>query len=222
LDRGQLRLLAIRYGGCERAFRDRNIRDRLSAAGPYAGVRLSNNLYLDGRALWGRSSNEISPFLTYSDEFDTTRLMLAARLTGRWTHGAWTFSPSAELIKFQETSRSYTDSLGMAIGSQRVDIGRLIFGPEVSYTFRRQDGLSIVPRVTLRGIWDFERPTLMGLDATGLGAGGDHDTLRARVETGVAITDALGRRLDVSGAYDGLGSDDVKAVNGRARLTLPF
>ncbi len=189
-------------------------------AGPYAGVRLSPHLFLDGRAMWGRSSNEVSPFLSYTDHFDTTRWLLSARLTGRWTNGAWTFSPSAEVIKFQETSTSYTDSLGIMIDSQKIDLGRVIFGPEVSYAFRRADGLSIVPRLALRGIWDFETPGVSGLDGTGIGHG--QDQLRARIEAGVGLTDTAGRRLDISGAYDGVGADDTKAISGKARVTLPF
>ena len=41
--------------------------------GPYATARLSENVFLQGRAAWGLSNNIVSPFLTYSDEFRSER-----------------------------------------------------------------------------------------------------------------------------------------------------
>ena len=40
-------------------------------AGPYATIRLTEQMFLQARAAWGRSSNEVSPFLTYTDSFDS-------------------------------------------------------------------------------------------------------------------------------------------------------
>ncbi|MEI9901093.1 MAG: autotransporter domain-containing protein [Hyphomicrobium sp.] len=45
-------------------------------AGPYATVRLSEERILEARAAWGQSYNEVSPFLTYTDEFDTNRWLV--------------------------------------------------------------------------------------------------------------------------------------------------
>ena len=39
----------------------------------HATVRVTDHLYWQGRAAWGRSSNEVSPFLTYTDKFDSER-----------------------------------------------------------------------------------------------------------------------------------------------------
>ena len=54
--------------------------------GPYATARLSENVFLQGRAAWGLSNNIVSPFLTYSDEFRSERWLTASLFQG-WT---WT------------------------------------------------------------------------------------------------------------------------------------
>ena len=56
--------------------------------GPYATVRLSEHLFWQGRGAWGRSSNEVSPYMNYTDKFDSTRWLISSTLAGRWTHGA--------------------------------------------------------------------------------------------------------------------------------------
>jgi hypothetical protein len=54
-------------------------------AGPYATVRLSENLFWQVRGAWGQSSNTVSPFLTYTDSFDITRWLVSSTLTGSAT-----------------------------------------------------------------------------------------------------------------------------------------
>ena len=46
-------------------------------AGPYATLRLSENVFLQARGAWGRSSNFVSPFLTYTDTFDSERWLVS-------------------------------------------------------------------------------------------------------------------------------------------------
>ena len=187
-------------------------------AGPYAALRLSSHLFLDARGLWGTSDNDISPFLTYTDRFETERWLAAARLTGRWTSGPWRFTPSAEVIKFHETSDAYTDSNGFAIASQSADLGRVIFGPELSYVVTAHDGTKVEPRAAIRGLWDFDAPDTVSLAGVSIA----HDDFSARIEAGLGLTAPWGGHLDLSGAYDGLASDTFEAWSGKASLTLPL
>lgn len=71
-------------------------------AGAYVEFKLSDDLILDLKGLWGKSSNEIGPFLTYTDTFETTRWLVSARLTGSWKSGNWHFSPRAEIVGYQD------------------------------------------------------------------------------------------------------------------------
>ncbi len=188
-------------------------------AGPYAAARLSKNLFLDGRLLYGSSSNEISPFLTYTDHFSTTRWLAAARLSGRWAAGNWRFTPSAEIVHYEDKSRAYTDSNGFGIDSQQVKLGRVIFGPEVAYTFQH-GGTSLIPHVTVKGLWDFEKPVqfVVGVPGAKLAT----SDLHARIEAGFTLKSQSGISLGVTGAYEGLGGDgqETKWVKGTVKLPL--
>jgi len=46
-------------------------------------ARLSDNVFFQGRAAWGRSTNDISPFQTDTDAFDTERWLATGTLKGR-------------------------------------------------------------------------------------------------------------------------------------------
>ena len=85
----------------------RNADGRGWMAGPYVSARLTQNLYFDARALWGRSSNHIDPLGAYTDSFEGNRALASAKLTGRWAFGGLTFQPSAELIYFTEEQEAY-------------------------------------------------------------------------------------------------------------------
>jgi outer membrane autotransporter protein len=190
-------------------------------AGPYAAARLSKHLFLDGRLMWGQSDNQVTPLMTYTDTFKTDRWLAAARLTGRWTSGNWSFSPSAEIIHFEDKSREYVDSNGFTISSQQVKIGRVIFGPEVSYTFKDVGGMTLKPHVALKGLWDFDKTALTPLGGTGapLTSG---QSLHGRFEAGVTMTGKSGLSLDVQANFDGIGSSDVRSTSGKATLRIPL
>ena len=107
-------------------------------AGPYATVKITENLFLDTRAAWGMSSNEISPFNTYTDIFETQRWLVRAGLIGDWRFGDWMFRPSANVAYIQEAQEAYVDSLSVFIPGQTVSLGQFDFGPTVLLSL--QDG----------------------------------------------------------------------------------
>ena len=186
--------------------------------GPYAGFRLSDNLFFDSRVLWGQSSNDISPYRTYTDEFQTSRLLFAARLQGRFSYGSLTISPSAEIIHFEDKSEAYVDSNGFTIDSVTVRLGRAVFGPEISYVIRHANGTTITPKIALKGLWDFSSSDVSGLNGTMLSS----DSLRGRVEAGLSLRAVSGTQLDLEGSYDGIGNSDVTGYSGTARVRIPL
>ena len=75
--------------------------------GPYATLRLTDNLlFWQARTAWGRSSNEVSPFLTYTDKFETDGWLVSSTLTGRWGIGPWVLRPSASVAYIEDVSKS--------------------------------------------------------------------------------------------------------------------
>ena len=187
-------------------------------AGPYMSARITRNLYFDARYAWGRSTNHIDPLGAYTDTFATTRQLASAKITGDWSSGAWRFRPSAEVIWYTETAKAYVNAIGVDIAGQTFSLGRTLFGPEIGYRMLLADKSVLEPYLGLKGVWDFSRTTVT--TAAGLPAG--DDGIRARLEAGLAYRTPGGITIRGSGAYDGLGSDGFRAVQGQARLVVPL
>jgi hypothetical protein len=190
-------------------------------AGPYMTVRLGDRLFLDGRAAWGRSWNDVSPYLTYTDSFDTERWLVSSSLHGSWDYGPWTFTPSASIAYMEDASEGYRDTFGALIPSVKSQLGQAKAGPFVSYHWVSADGAVVEPYVKAQVIWNFADD----VSAVGVGAI-DGDLVgptgaRGLAELGIrAETGGLG--LDVSGSYDGIGAGDYDAWMGRAALRVPL
>ena len=179
-------------------------------AGPYATVRLSRSLFWQSRAAWGTSSNSVSPFLTYTDNFDSTRWLLSSSLTGNWASGHWRFRPSASFAYIEDESDAYLDHFGVLIPSVTTSLGQLKAEPEVVYVYQTASGTRLEPRLTGSLIWNFDSS-----DA-GAAFGGSligPEELRGKLEAGIGVHLLSGITLDVSGSYDGIGSDDYNATS---------
>lgn len=188
--------------------------------GPYMVARLHQNLIFDGRAAWGKSTNDVSPFKSYTDSFDGQRWLVKGQLTGDFKFSAIHFVPHVALIYFEEEQKAYTDSNGIAIGAQTVELGRLTFGPKISTTFRQLDGATISPFISIKGIWDFKSTDEVDI-ATGLAASGN-DEFRGRTEAGITIKLPDGVSLSGEGFYDGIGASDYEAYGGSLKVAVPF
>ncbi|MEM7747038.1 MAG: autotransporter outer membrane beta-barrel domain-containing protein [Pseudomonadota bacterium] len=197
-----------------------SIKGRGWLAGPYVVARLSSKLILDARAAWGKSDNEVSPYNTYADKFEGRRWLARGRLTGDFEFGRLHIAPHIGVVYFEEEQKAYTDSLGNTISSQKVELGRLTFGPKLSTTFTRPDGATVTPHVAVHGIWDFRRTDLVNID-TGLALTGTDD-FRARAQAGVTARRADGMAITAEGFYDGIGAKDFDAYGGTLRIDMPF
>ena len=180
--------------------------------GPYAVARVHENLMVYGRFAWGRSVNDINPIGQYEDTFKTERLLIEGRATGVFNYGDWRFRPAAELLYFTENQLAYVDSLGNPIPSQRVELGRLAFGPELKRRFVATDGIVVIPKVLLHGVWNFMNTSSNTSDAD----------LRANVEVGLQLETLEGWRINLAAGYDGIGSEDLDAYSAKVRLHIPI
>ncbi|MGI9477130.1 MAG: autotransporter domain-containing protein [Hyphomicrobiaceae bacterium] len=189
-------------------------------AGPYVAARLHDNLIFDARAAWGRSRNTVSPYATYSDDFDGGRWLVKGQFTGDFNYGSVRFAPHVGVLYLEESQKGYTDSRGNRIERQSVALGRLTFGPKLSATYRTAGGTSVAPYVSLKGIWDFRRSDLVDIE-TGVASAGN-DALRGRAEAGLSVHLPNGMTLSGEGFYDGIGAGDYEAYGGNAKLSIPF
>jgi hypothetical protein len=98
-----------------------------------------------------------------------------------------------------------------------VAIGRLTFGPEFGYRSTLENGLSIEPHLSVKGIWDFYG------DELELSTGPvKPDDFRVQVEGGVTIQTPDGYSFRASGSYDGIGDKDLEAWTAKAGVNIPL
>ena len=190
-------------------------------AGPYVTLRLSQNVFWQARGAWGRSSNEVSPFQTYTDKFDSERWLVSTTLSGRWTSGAWSFRPSASVSYMEDTAQSYADTYGNVIPSVKSSLGQAKAGPQIGY--RLDLGHTVIePHAGVQVIYNFAHETT----AAGSGPVGNDNPgpagVRGRAEVGMRAVTSGGIGLDVSGSYDGIGSNGYSAMTGRAMVRVPL
>ena len=148
-------------------------------AGPYATVRLSNNLFFQARAAWGRSNAELGFDGSPDDRFDADRWLVRGTLIGQWRWGPWQLRPRISIGYIEERQETYLSSLGVAVPEQTLALGQVKGGPEISYRHRMADGTVIEPSLLLEGVWNF-------MQDAGVVAIDDHafgEDLRGRVET---------------------------------------
>ncbi len=189
-------------------------------AGPYLVAELESGVIVDARVAWGQSENDIRPFDTYADTFDTERWLLASKLTGATTLGDFDLAPELGLIYYEETQLRYVDSNGLTIPSHDVALGRLTLNPNFSRRIVHEDGSSFTFNGTVKGIWDFDAADLIDLES-GIDAARDAD-LRARTEAGFAYNLMNGISLRAEGFYDGIGVKDYDAYGGTVSISIPL
>ncbi|SPJ25844.1 hypothetical protein PAA8504_03696 [Palleronia abyssalis] len=189
----------VEFDSITREDGDARIKGQGWLAGPYLAFGLPEQpLYLHGYMLYGRSDNEIAPFGTYTDEFETERVLVHAELTGELERERVTWFPNVSASYASDEQEGYIDSLGNYIKKQKIELGAIALG----VGFDRTLGSGITP-------WSLDGEVQASYTYN-YGANGSSSTLqavegaRARVELGVTYaTDAVNFRL--SGFHEGLG-----------------
>lgn len=178
--------------------------------GPYAVFRLHEKLYLDGSVTYGRSYNKVNALGLFEDDFQTERFLLQGGITGEFeVSETATINPFARITYYFEKQESYTDTLGRQIPFQDFDLGRLEFGPKVSWDLVSGGDNIVSPYFSVSGIYDFNKlQNSIPSDASLVSADKD---FRARLEFGAswAIPD---RNIYIAadGFYDGIGVEDFE------------
>lgn len=181
--------------------------------GPYMTARVNQNLFLDARIAWGTSDNDVSPFGTYTDQFETSRTLIAATATGEMAlTNATILRPEFGIQYLSEESDSYTDSLGSTIPAQSVDQGQLSFAPRIHRDVTLSSGWVLRPYGEVEGIYSFgdNVKAVLGRET------------RLRVEGGLDAFSTSGWRLTASAFSDGIGNDNFEASGFRISLSRGF
>jgi len=186
-------------------------------AGPYLSARLNENTYLDLRAAWGTSTNDMTLGAATSN-FDTWRWLVKGTLAGNWVYGSWRITPSAELAYVSENQDAFTNSFGTRIAAQTVSLGRLQFGPEIGYRFAHDGHTFIEPFAALKGEWDFDNPNVEIVDGVVVGPG----DLWGRIEGGLNVSTAGGTVIRGQASWDGVGSSNYSGYTLQGIVNVPL
>lgn len=191
--------------------------------GPYATVRLGENVFWQSRLGWGRTDNDLSPNLTVTDSVGSTRWMGSSRVVGRFQNGPWALRPSASVAYMEESFEGYTSGTGDAVTAIKTRLGIATVGPEISYQMRLSPGVLVEPRAGFDTVWTFARDASVGGNsATIAGDAIGPSGLRGRATLGLRTFIVGGTVLDLAGTYDGIGVSDYNNVTGRATVRLPL
>jgi outer membrane autotransporter protein len=185
--------------------------------GPYLSARVHENVYLDVRAAWGRSSNDLTLGAT-SGDFDTSRWLVKGTLAGNWMHDAWRITPSADLAYIKESADAFTNSAGNFVTAQTASLGRLQFGPEIGYRFAHTADTFIEPFAAIKGVWDFNNPNVAIIDGYVVGPG----DFWGRLQGGLNVVTTTGWNIRGLASWDGLGADDYNGYTLQGTINVPL
>lgn len=164
--------------------------------GPYFVAKTPDQpFFFEGRVLYGQSDNDITPIGTFTDSFDTERWLAQLRATGEYQVNKTTLMPLLDFTYADDTQKTYTDSLGNTISSQKVSLTQLTAGLDFSVPIAVQTGA-----FALNG-------GLSGIYSSTSGGDADYEGMRGRAELGFDYDFAKNGVFSASTFYDGIGSD---------------
>jgi outer membrane autotransporter protein len=185
--------------------------------GPYVSARIHENIFVDLRAAWGGSNNDLTLGDT-TGTFDTTRWLVKGTLAGNWAYNAWRITPSAELAYVEEHQNVFTNSAGNLVEGQTVSLGRLEFGPEVGYRFAHTPTTFVEPFAAIKGVWDFDNPNVAIIDGYSVGPG----DFWGRLQGGLNVVTTSGLYVRGLASWDGLGTSDYNGYTLQGTVNVPL
>lgn len=185
--------------------------------GPYVSARVHENIYVDLRAAWGSSWNDLNTGAANAS-FDTTRWLVKGTVSGNWQWEQWRVTPSAELAYVEESQEAFTNSAGVFVAGQDVALGRLQFGPEVGYRFAHTPQLLIEPFAAIKGVWDWDNPNIQIIDGFVVGPG----DFWGRLEGGLNVLSLDGTVVRGLASWDGVGSSNYSGCTLQAIANVPL
>jgi hypothetical protein len=191
-------------------------------AGPYATVRLADKVFWQGRAAWGRSTNDASPFQTYTEQFGSARWLVSSSLAGRLELQRWVFRPAVSVAYLEDAAGSFTDTFGVAIPGIQSRIGQAKVGPQIDYRYPISRRIALESRAGLQMLSTFGGTRVSEGPGPIEGANAGPSGSRGRGELGVNMITVSGFGIDVSGSYDGIGATDYSGLAGRVVVRVPL
>jgi hypothetical protein len=188
-------------------------------AGPYFVARIPDQpIFFEGRLLYGQTSNDITPFGTFTDTFDTERLLAQLKISGQYKFGGTILTPRLSASYTSDDQKAYTDSLGNLIPSQSIDLAQLELG---------MDFVTPMPFYTGAGKLDLTGG-FAGIGSFTHSSGNPTPVVpefeggRGRVNLGLNYAMADRTRLVVDTFYDGIGVSGFRSYGLELGFDMKF
>ncbi len=206
-------------GGYERnsidtKFNNGKLDDNGWTVSPYASFGLSKMFSID--AVFGYSQlsyDSVRPDPnvggTIRGSFDSTRYMGDLEAVARWELYNWRLSARGGMSYIKEDQDAYTETNGVARGSQSITIGTGLLGGRAGYVFTLNKATTVEPYVSANYGYDFDK------------AGGTYDDPNTY---GGAVGLSFGMTPNLSLSVEGTTSQkqDLSTYGGNATLRLNF
>ena len=187
--------------------------------GPYVSYAVSEKLFLDLRAMWGRSENQAAQEVLgslYQGDFDTERWIVDARLAGLHQIGSLKIQPELGLTYMNEDQLNHTvagNDRNLPVNGQFVSTGMISAGAEISRRIRFGEIL-MEPFLSGRALWNFDDPMQ--------GNGMDISTeLGGQVSVGLAVS-AARTSFSAELTHSGIGPDDFNVLAAKLSFQHAF
>jgi hypothetical protein len=180
---------------------------------PYFGLTLSPSVSVQVLAGWSSIEYDATRNTgAITSSFDADRVFGSASLTGNvMLSKNLNLAPKATILYVSEDQDSTTDSSGVAVASQSLDLGRISFGGTLSYM-----GDKAAPYVRVMGEYDYQIE-----DAVDLGNGNfssnDDTGIAGAVGVNLSLGNGLYGNLEVSSSSILRDNLDVYTYTGRIR-----
>jgi hypothetical protein len=175
--------------------------------GPYVVAKHpSSPLYFEGRLLYGQSANNVSPFGTYVDAFDTDRLLAQARVTGQLLRPRMIWMPFFDLSFVRDTQNAYQNALGDVVPELTVNLTQLSGGLDFQrpITLARWGDLTLAGGVAVA----YARAHAGDIGGGSSGTAQDRNTLSSALHLGLDYQrDNL--TFNLRSALNGIGTNQI-------------
>jgi uncharacterized repeat protein (TIGR01451 family) len=190
--------------------------------GPYLSAEIADGIFLDMRAMGGTTDNDIRQAvlgIDYDGDFQTTRWLAEATLSGNYEFDSVTLTPDIRLLHIREDQEDYKVSGGgntVDVDGNEVILTQLSSGLRLSHLMVTDDML-LRPYIAGRLFWNIDNPGELTIDGEYIST----DDVRGAVTLGLdASSDAL--QFGIEGTYDGLFGDNDHAISGRLSFGYRF
>jgi hypothetical protein len=204
--------------------------------GPYLSAQIRDGVFLDVRAMYGRSENSVRQInrwdedgreVEHKGDFDTERLLAEATLSGNYAFNNTVLTPDIRFLYIREDQSDFIVNCicgPTEVDGQVVELGQLSGGLRLSQLIEA-DGLIARPFISGRLFWNIDNPgEMVVLDDNTLDARTQQyatDDLRGMVSIGLdGSTDRF--QFGFEANYDGLFGDDDYAYGGRVSFGYRF